>query len=195
VLPDGRIALILNGADLVDRVRNASRPASVAKSMTVAKLEESKRLLLVDDSITTRTLEKTILEAAGYEVLVATDGAEAWQLLLERGADLVVSDVEMPRMDGFSLTETIRGSKQFRELPVILMTARDSDADKAQGLKVGANAYLFKSAFDQRELLATIGQILERNILHPCRGCAWIDCGPCPPRGGAAQRSGHRCGR
>jgi two-component system chemotaxis sensor kinase CheA len=63
-------------------------------------------------------------------------------------------------MDGFSLTETIRHSRQFRELPVILMTARDDDSDKARGLKVGANAYLFKSAFDQRELLATIGQML-----------------------------------
>jgi two-component system chemotaxis sensor kinase CheA len=66
----------------------------------------------------------------------------------------------MPRMDGFVLTETIRSSKQFRELPVILMTARDNDNDKAHGLRVGANAYLFKSAFDQRELLATISQIL-----------------------------------
>jgi two-component system chemotaxis sensor kinase CheA len=128
--------------------------------MTVNRPAELKRLLLVDDSVTTRTLEKTILEAAGYQVLVAADGAEAWQMLLERGADAVVSDVEMPRMDGFVLTETIRASKQFRDLPVILMTARDNDKDKAHGLKAGANAYLCKSAFDQRELLATIAQIL-----------------------------------
>jgi two-component system, chemotaxis family, sensor kinase CheA len=160
VLPDGRIALILNSVDLADSARNLLHSAGVAKSMTVTQAKDNKRLLLVDDSLTTRTLEQSILETAGYEVLVAADGAEAWQLLLERGADLVVSDVEMPRMDGFSLTEAIRSSKQFRELPVILMTARDSDADKAQGLRVGANAYLFKSAFDQRELLATIGQIL-----------------------------------
>ena len=143
VLPDGRVALILNTRDLVDAVRSHALSSGVAKSMTVTKPAESRRLLLVDDSVTTRTLERTILEAAGYEVLIATDGAEAWQLLLECGADLVVSDVEMPRMDGFSLTETIRNSKQFRELPVILMTARDNDADKAPGLKVGANAFLF----------------------------------------------------
>jgi two-component system chemotaxis sensor kinase CheA len=160
VLPEGGIALILSGGDLIDSVRGSSLPAGVAKSMMVTEAPQSRRLLLVDDSLTTRTLEKSILEAAGYEVLVANDGVEAWQMLIERGADLVVSDVEMPRMDGFSLTETIRRSTQFRELPVILMTARDNDADKAQGLKVGANAYLFKSAFDQRELLATIGQIL-----------------------------------
>jgi two-component system chemotaxis sensor kinase CheA len=160
LLPDGNVALILSCADIVDGVRTLSSPASVAQSMTVAQEAQSRRLLLVDDSVTTRTLEKSILEGAGYEVMVATDGVEAWQMLIERGADLVVSDVEMPRMDGFALTETIRRSNQFRELPVILMTARDNEADRAQGLKVGANAYLFKSAFDQRELLATIGQIL-----------------------------------
>lgn len=160
ILPDGGIALILNTADLVDSARRLGQSSVVADAMSVAKPAASRRLLLVDDSITTRTLEKTILEAAGYEVLTAADGAEAWRVLLERGADLVISDVEMPRMDGLSLTETIRSSRQFRELPVILMTARDSDADKAHGLRAGANAYLFKSTFDQRELLATIGQIL-----------------------------------
>jgi two-component system chemotaxis sensor kinase CheA len=160
LLPDGKVALVLNTGDLMDSVRKLTNSSTVAQSMTVAKAAESRRLLLVDDSVTTRTLEKTILEAAGYDVLIATDGAEAWLLLLVRGADVVVSDIEMPRMDGFALTETIRNSRQFRELPVILMTARDNDADKAHGLKVGANAYLCKSAFDQRELLATIGQIL-----------------------------------
>ena len=160
LLPDGKVALVLNTADLMDSMRKLIGSSTVAQSMTMTNAAENRRLLLVDDSITTRTLEKTILEAAGYDVLIATDGVEAWQLLLERGADLVVSDVEMPRMDGFALTETIRNSRQFRELPVILMTARDNDTDKAHGLKVGANAYLCKSAFDQRELLATIGQIL-----------------------------------
>jgi two-component system chemotaxis sensor kinase CheA len=119
-----------------------------------------RRLLVVDDSATIRALEKSILEAAGYDVAVAADGQEAWQLLLETGADLVVSDVEMPRMDGFTLTETIRASRQFRDLPVVLVTAMESEADKARGLAVGANAYRLKSAFDQTDLLATIEQIL-----------------------------------
>jgi two-component system chemotaxis sensor kinase CheA len=119
-----------------------------------------RRLLVVDDSATIRALEKSILEAAGYDVAVAADGQEAWQLLLETGADLVVSDVEMPRMDGFTLTETIRASRQFRDLPVVLVTAMESEADKARGLAVGANAYRLKSAFDQTDLLATIERIL-----------------------------------
>ncbi|MGH7821770.1 MAG: response regulator, partial [Candidatus Binatia bacterium] len=122
--------------------------------------EARKRLLLVDDSVTTRSLEKSILEAAGYEVVVAADGAEAWRLIQEKGVDLVVADVEMPRMDGFALTEAIRASKRVGDLPVVLVTALESDKDKARGLEVGADAYLLKSAFDQRQLLETIAQLL-----------------------------------
>ena len=101
-----------------------------------------KRILVVDDSVTTRTLERSILEAAGYEVLVAADGAAGWQMLQERGADLVLSDVDMPRMDGFALTEAVRASPRFRDLPVILVTARESQEDRARGGAVGADAYL-----------------------------------------------------
>jgi two-component system chemotaxis sensor kinase CheA len=93
-------------------------------------------------------------------VITASDGAEAWHLLSERGADLVISDVEMPRMDGFTLTETVRGSRRFRDLPVILLTALDNERDRARGLEVGADAYLVKSAFDQTVLLRTLEQLL-----------------------------------
>jgi two-component system chemotaxis sensor kinase CheA len=157
ILSDGRIALILNAAELLERTQ--AMP-SRARASAVPETMARRRLLVVDDSATIRALEKSILEAAGYDVAVAADGQEAWQLLLESGADLVVSDVEMPRMDGFSLTETIRASRQFRDLPVVLVTAMESEADKARGLAVGANAYRVKSAFDQTDLLATIERIL-----------------------------------
>ncbi len=172
ILPSGRIALVLNAANLV-RGALAQRPdrllsAPVAGPRAQAGLPAGahagvrvrKRLLLAEDSVTTRTLEKSILEAAGYEVLAAVDGDEAWRLLQEHGADLVVSDVEMPHVDGFALTEAVRGSKRFANLPVVLVTARESEADRAEGIKVGANAYLLKSAFDQRNLLETIAQLL-----------------------------------
>ncbi len=162
LLPSGRIALVLNAASLVRtalaRLRAAGRRPAAALAPSAAPVK--KRLLLAEDSLTTRTLEKTILEAAGYAVTAARDGAEAWQLLQERGADLVVSDVEMPHMDGFALTEAVRASPRFRELPVVLVTAREDERDKARGIEVGANAYLVKSAFDQRELLETIAQLL-----------------------------------
>jgi two-component system chemotaxis sensor kinase CheA len=158
VLSNGGVALILNPVELIRRATNQAPARSV---MPVAPQVVSRgRLIVADDSVTTRTLEKSILEAAGYEVLVASDGAEAWRLLQEKGADLVVSDVEMPRMDGFDLTEAIRNSQRFRHLPVILVTGAESEAHRTRGLEVGANAYLLKSAFDQTTLLETIRQML-----------------------------------
>jgi two-component system chemotaxis sensor kinase CheA len=160
LLPDGRVALILNAADLIRRALNLPAAAGLPDAAAIAPRSARKRLLVADDSVTVRTLQKNILESAGYDVMAAVDGMEAWHLLSEKGADLVVSDVEMPRMDGFSLTEAIRDSRRFRDLPVILVTARESDADKTRGLAAGADAYCLKSAFDQKDLLATIARLL-----------------------------------
>jgi two-component system chemotaxis sensor kinase CheA len=92
--------------------------------------------------------------------VTAADGEAGWKLLQEQDVDLVITDIEMPRMDGFELTEAIRRSQRSRELPVILISARCSDRDKARGIEVGANAYIVKSTFDQRELLEALGQLL-----------------------------------
>lgn len=160
VLPTGRVALLLRPSDLV-RLGVGRAPSSrAAAGFGTTSQSAAKRALLVDDSATTRTLERGILEAAGYEVLIAVDGKSAWLLLQEKGADIVVSDVEMPNMDGFALTEAIRASKRFRDLPVILLTSLDSAQDRARGMDSGANAYLVKSAFDQTNLLETIRQLL-----------------------------------
>jgi two-component system chemotaxis sensor kinase CheA len=158
VLPSGRIALILHSGDLMRGVL-AGAPRSAAPKPT-ERSKPRRRLVIADDSMTTRTLMKTILEGAGYDVFAAADGSDAWHLLQDSGADLVVTDVEMPIMDGFALTETIRNSARFHDLPVVLMTALETDEDKARGLRAGATAYLTKSTFDQRDLLATIQQIL-----------------------------------
>ena len=162
LLPDGKIALLLNAASLVRRAfgERATRSAVPA----VAKSATRKRVLLAEDSVTTRTLEKTILEAAGYEVIAVADGEEAWRRLQESGADadidVVVSDVEMPRLDGLALTVAIRASKRFRELPVILVTAKSGVDERARGAEAGADAYLVKSSFDQALLLETLTQLL-----------------------------------
>lgn len=160
ILPTGRIALLLNSVDLIRTALGI--PAGRVSPVALAARPEAraKRLLVVEDSVTTRALVKSILEAAGYEVMAAADGVEAWQILLEKEPDLVVSDVEMPRMDGFALTEAIRASKRFRNLPVILVTALKSEQDRMRGLEVGADAYLVKSAFDQSNLIQTIQQLL-----------------------------------
>jgi two-component system chemotaxis sensor kinase CheA len=158
ILPDGRVALILHAGDLIAAVREGKTPSHFATPPAIR--EAKKRLVIAEDSMTTRTLIKAILENAGFEVYAAADGREAWRMVEEKGADLVVADVDMPQMDGFALTETIRGSNRHGELPVILLTAQETDRDKARGLSAGANAYLLKSAFDQRDLLAAIRQMV-----------------------------------
>lgn len=160
LLASGRIALVLNAANVVRAALSQVSPRGLPVAATGEAAPPRKRLLVADDSVTTRTLEKSILEAAGYEVLTASDGLAAWQLLQEHGADLLVSDVEMPRMDGFTLAATVRGSPRFHELPVVLVTARETEEDRKRGIEAGANAYLVKSGFDQRNLLETIGQLL-----------------------------------
>jgi two-component system chemotaxis sensor kinase CheA len=160
VLPTGKVALLLSASEVVREALGRTPEAVLAAALAVAAPERRKRLLLVEDSVTTRALERSILEAAGYDVIAAADGAEAWEELQAQGADLVVADVEMPRMDGIALTEAIRSSKRFRDLPVILVTAMESDRDRGRGIEAGADAYILKSTFDQRKLLETIGQLL-----------------------------------
>ncbi|MDP2310392.1 MAG: response regulator [Pseudomonadota bacterium] len=158
LLPSGRVGLILDVPEVVARARRGS--GTVGSIVAGQDAAPKRRVLLCDDSITTRSLEKSILEGAGYTVIVGVDGADAWRLLQENpGIDVVVSDVEMPRMNGFQLTETIRESPRFRHLPVILVTGLATPADRARGLAVGANAYLVKSDFDQQQLLDTIEQV------------------------------------
>jgi two-component system chemotaxis sensor kinase CheA len=135
-------------------------------------------ILVVDDSITSRTLEKSILEAHGYRVLVAVDGVEALDILRRharrpgapRGGDhgdatdtvidMVLADVEMPRMDGFTLLQTMKEDPSLRTIPVIIMTSRDTAGDVRRGLDLGASAYIAKQSFDQQDLLGAIGRLL-----------------------------------
>ena len=160
LLPNGRVALVLKPSSLIESAYGEQRVPSLAARFEGDAKAVQKRLLLVDDSVTTRTLEKSILEAAGYVVLTASDGSAAWQLLQEHGADLVLSDVEMPNLDGIGLARTIRGSKRFRDVPIVLLTALASEQDRERGLQAGADAYLVKGAFDQRALLETLRELL-----------------------------------
>jgi two-component system, chemotaxis family, sensor kinase CheA len=159
ILPSGTVALVLNVPALL---AVGLKPHAGAGTFTVPRTaaRARPRILVADDSITTRTLEQSILESAGYEVRTAVDGADAWRLLQEHTVDLVVSDVEMPRMDGFGLCQAIRGAKRLKHLPVILVTALESSADRTRGLEAGADAYLGKSSFDQQHLLDTIQQLI-----------------------------------
>jgi len=160
VLGTGQIVLILNVTDLVKSAqRTAGLPLLPAEGEP-EEVEERKVVLIVDDSITTRTLEKNILTTAGYEVRLATDGQEALAALTEGMCDLVVADLTMPRMDGFELTRRLKQDERYQDLPVILVTSLGSPEDKAHGIEVGADAYIVKGAFDQDVLLDTIRQLI-----------------------------------
>ncbi|MGH9896980.1 MAG: response regulator, partial [bacterium] len=100
------------------------------------------------------------LEAAGYLVTTAVDGVDAYTTLKTGRFDLIVSDVDMPRMNGFGLTAKVRGDKQLSELPIVLVTALDSREDRERGIDVGANAYIVKSSFDQSNLLEVIQRLI-----------------------------------
>jgi two-component system chemotaxis sensor kinase CheA len=157
LLGSGELILILRPADVMQALREA--PNEAAELVAPAD-EAPSAILVVDDSITTRTMERNLLESAGYRVEVAVDGIEAWTTLNAGRFDLVVSDVDMPRMNGFDLTARIRADPRLASLPVVLVTALESREDKERGVEVGANAYVIKSGFDQSKLLEIIRRLI-----------------------------------
>lgn len=158
-LADGTVAVILSVPDLLDRLRDV-RLASADPFVPEPEPERPRSILVVDDSLTTRSLEKSLLEAHGYQVHVAVDGIDALEKLRTETIDLVITDIMMPRMDGFQLLEQIRKNKASRELPVIVVSSMESREDQERGLSLGADAYIVKRKFDQRDLLDTVRQIL-----------------------------------
>lgn len=161
VLGTGEVIHILNVVDLIKSARSGgARPPGPAEEVPPAPTEVRKAILVVDDSITTRTLEKNILSAAGYDVHLAVDGEQALATLQETPIDLIVADIDMPHVDGFELTQRVKESERYRDIPVILVTSMSSPEDRARGIAVGADAYIVKSSFDQDDLLDTIQQLI-----------------------------------
>lgn len=160
VLGTGKSVPILNVADLL---RSAVKVVAAPVATQVDKQEavvETKSIVVVEDSITSRALLQSILESAGYKVVTAVDGIDALTRLKTERFDLVVSDVEMPRMDGFDLTLKIRADKALAPLPVILVTALESREHRERGVDAGANAYIVKSSFDQSNLLEIVRRLI-----------------------------------
>ncbi len=158
LLGGGEIVIVLDPNDLI-RGATGQTSLHLRQTMTMNAVTTAERrlcVLIVDDSITTRTLEKHILETAGFEVHVAVDGMEAWDRLGEREFDVVIADVEMPRMNGLELTRRVKADAQLEHTPIILLTSLGKPEQREEGLKAGADAYLVKSRFDQGELLKVI---------------------------------------
>jgi two-component system, chemotaxis family, sensor kinase CheA len=159
VLGSGKVVPVLNVADLMKASMNFISVTAETDEY-LQKGTKIYRILIADDSITARSLIKNILESAGYEVITAVDGVDAFTKVAVGEFDLIVSDVDMPRMNGFELTAKIRKEKKISELPVVLVTALESDADREHGIDVGANAYIIKSSFDQSNLLDVIHKLM-----------------------------------
>lgn len=161
ILSGARIALVANVAAIMANAFDGGSAAVTVAGRDSGATATRRRVLVVDDSITTRMLEQSVLQAAGYDVRTAVDGLDAWEKLSDGEWDLVVSDVEMPRMDGFGLCRAIRGSPRLAGTRVVLVTALEKEEHRAQGLEAGADAYVGKSSFDQRALLETIEQLFD----------------------------------
>jgi two-component system chemotaxis sensor kinase CheA len=155
---DGVPCLVLNADAFV--AGEASGHAANIVFKTRQLPQPSKVVLVVDDSITTRTLERSILEANGYRVRLSVDGRDAIAQLRAAPVDIVVSDIEMPHLNGFELVRAMKQDKALAKIPIVLVTSRDDQADRERGLTLGADAYVFKQRFDQNELLRTIRQII-----------------------------------
>ncbi len=160
ILGSGRVVPIINVNDLIKSATESAVPAAVIDVHSQPDYASSRSVLVVEDSFTSRTLLKNILEASGFLVQTSIDGADGLQCLKSGTYDAVVSDVEMPNMNGFELTEAIRKDKSLSHLPVILVTSLDSRSDRERGVDAGADAYIVKNNFDKSNLLEVLNRLI-----------------------------------
>jgi len=160
ILGTGEVSLILDIPALIETAASiAGRPTPKPE---IRKAQQAASVLVVDDSVTTAQSEQLILEGAGYKVSVARNGQDALQRLAEERPDLVVTDVIMPVMDGFALITEIKGNDSYKDIPVIMVTAKEGEADRKKGQELGADAYIAKSEFDQNILLDTVTGLIVK---------------------------------
>jgi two-component system chemotaxis sensor kinase CheA len=161
LLGNGRVVPVLNAIQLIEDANTILPQGQLLSNIESDELlAEKQHVLVADDSITSRSLLRNIIESAGFVVTTAVDGFEAYKLLQEESFDLLVSDIEMPRMNGFELTVKIRSDKKISELPVILVTALEQPSDRQRGMESGANAYIVKSSFEQSNLIDAINRLI-----------------------------------
>jgi len=162
ILGDGKVAMVLDPIELIQEAYNTSRQTQPP----VVTVHNENRILVVEDSVTSRALLKRTLEMAGYVVQTAHDGMDALGKLKNYEFDMVVSDIDMPRMSGFTLTEKIRADDRYDNLAVVLVTSLDTLQDREHGKAVGADTYLVKSTFEKNSFLDVIRVLLsEKSVL------------------------------
>lgn len=157
---NNQVMIVLNSTEIMQHASRLEKTHHIAFQEEKSQVSSKPHILVVDDSITTRTLEKNILESRNYQVTVAVNGQEAWDLLQKEKFSLMITDVTMPIMDGFMLTEQVKTNTKLQSMPVIIVTSLGSDAEKKRGVDVGANAYLVKNEFESGKLLEIVEQLV-----------------------------------
>jgi two-component system chemotaxis sensor kinase CheA len=162
--PNGSILLVLDVSNLHERSTTVFETSSTVVDRPA---DQALSVMVVDDALMVRELQRSILERGGYNVRTASDGAEALAMLAEQPADLVVTDLEMPNMDGFVLTSSIRAHPRLANIPVLIVTSRTSAEDHQRGLDAGADGYIVKTSFDEAGLLSAVSRLLGRSGEKP----------------------------
>ena len=164
ILGDGSVILIVDVPSIINSFEGGvvikKQPLLQVKDAQLSARKRRKTILLAEDAMSTAMLEKNILESAGFSVVIARDGQEAMEKSSQEKFDLVITDILMPRVDGFELTEQLRKDKLYKDVPIIIVTTRESDSDKRRGLEAGADAYILKSEFTSEGLLNTIERLI-----------------------------------
>ncbi len=160
ILGTGEIALIVDVGRLFTAAQIKAGNIFLERGALESRSERRQRILLVEDQMTTRLLEKSILEAAGFRVEAAEDGVAALDKLESAPFDLIITDIQMPRMDGFTLTASLKKDDRYAHIPVIIVTSLEREEERKQGLQVGADAFLLKKSFNQESLLQTIRALI-----------------------------------
>jgi two-component system, chemotaxis family, sensor kinase CheA len=152
----GDVVILLHAPKIMEKSKMIQEGKQVSRPVK----KEKQRILVVEDSLSTREIEKSILESYGYKVDIASDGIEGLEKTQKVKYDLVLSDIEMPRLDGFSLVEKLRSTEDYKHIPIIIVSSRDREEDKRRGIEVGADAYIIKGNFDQSNLIATVQSLI-----------------------------------
>lgn len=160
LLEDGEVVIVLDINDLSVTAANFSSASQQRALFPADDAIPACRILVADDSLTVRELERKLLSGQGYHVDTAVDGADAWNALRAGNYDLLVTDIDMPRLDGIELVKLIRGNAQLRDLPVIVMSYKEREEDRARGLEAGADYYLTKSSYQDESILGAVRELL-----------------------------------
>jgi two-component system sensor histidine kinase and response regulator WspE len=163
LMPDGSPLLIVDVDDLlreIDNFLSGNRLSRLGPTSGTGVIKERKRVLVVDDSLTVRELERKLLDGQGYAVDIAVDGMDGWNAVRTGHYDMVVTDVDMPRLDGIELVKLIRKDARLKALPVMIVSYKDRPEDRQRGLEAGADYYLTKGSFHDETLIRAVADLI-----------------------------------